>query len=143
MTNKQITGIMSKKSDHWATPKKLMNKLVFEEDICPLHSEVDNLIRDWECKSYYCNPPYSQTELWIDKILIEVERVKCSVLLLIPARTDTKYFHKLLKSHHVECITFFKGRLRFNELLGAPFPSILIHINSSWYSNPVCFSEEV
>ena len=46
-------------------------------------------------------------------------------MLLIPARTDTVYFHKLLEFKPE--IVFIKGRLRFNDSkLSAPFPSILV-----------------
>lgn len=129
MTKEQINGIMSSKSDHWATPKDLLKKIKYDTDICPLHCEVDNLIISWQDKGViYCNPPYSQISKWVDKILLEVEK-GVIVKLLIPARTDTKYFHKLLNSGFIETITFFKGRLRFNEKLGAPFPSILIELN--------------
>ena len=45
--------------------------------------------------------------------------------MLIPSRTETKYFHKLME--HNPKILFFKGRLHFNESKNsAPFPSCLI-----------------
>lgn len=126
MTDLQLKGIMSKKSDHWATPKQLLNRIEYDIDICPLYSKKDNLLIDWNKeKIIYCNPPYSKIKLWIDKIILEVGN-GAKVKLLIPARTDTKYFHKLIKSGCVKNIYFFEGRLKFNELLGAPFPSLLI-----------------
>ena len=54
---------------------------------------------------------------------------ECKLIkLLIPARTDTKYFHELLESGNIEIIVMFKGRLKFNDLAGAPFPSLLIYL---------------
>ena len=46
-------------------------------------------------------------------------------MLLIPSRTETKYFH-LLMAHNAKLL-FFKGRLHFNESKNsAPFPSVLV-----------------
>ena len=126
MTELQIKGIMSKKSDHWATPKQLLKRIKYDIDICPLYSQKDNLNINWSRdKIIYCNPPYSKIKIWIDKIIEECFNGSY-VKLLIPARTDTQYFHKLMLSGCVGKITFFKGRLKFNEKLGAPFPSMLI-----------------
>ena len=131
MTELQLKGIMSKKSDHWKTPKQLKNRIRYDKDICPLYSKKDNLKIDWpKDKIIFCNPPYSQIKIWIDKIICEVKE-GAYVKLLIPARTDTKYFHKLMNSGCVSKILFFEGRLKFNEKLGAPFPSILIMCNKS------------
>lgn len=56
----------------------------------------------------------------------------CEVLFLIPARTDTKYFHELLS--YSPDIYFIKGRLHYNDSkTGAPFPSILLRL---FYENP-------
>lgn len=47
----------------------------------------------------------------------------------MPARTDTKYFHELLKLKPK--IYFIKGRLHFNDSKeSAPFPTILLHFNN-------------
>lgn len=46
---------------------------------------------------------------------------------LIPARTDTKYFHHLMQLHADIELNFIKGRLKFGESnTSAPFPSVLI-----------------
>lgn len=56
----------------------------------------------------------------------------CEVIFLIPARTDTKYFHELLE--YSPDIYFIKGRLHYNDSKnGAPFPSVLLRL---FYQNP-------
>ena len=46
------------------------------------------------------------------------------IVLLIPIRSDTKYFHKLLSLN--PCIWFIKGRLKYNDKGSAPFPSVIM-----------------
>ena len=47
------------------------------------------------------------------------------VVMLIPARTDTKYFHDYIL--HRSEIRFIKGRLRFGDSkMNAPFPSMVV-----------------
>ena len=49
------------------------------------------------------------------------------IMFLIPSRTDTKYFHKLLELNPV--IIFIKGRLKFNDTETAPFPSMVLYFS--------------
>ena len=76
-------------------------------------------------KSNFVNPPYSQLLKWVEKSIEQHQKGK-SVLLIIPARTDTKAF-RLLYEYGSE-ITFITGRLRFNESGPAPFPSMLVRL---------------
>ena len=73
----------------------------------------------------FCNPPYGrQMPLWIEKAYRECEN-GTTVVLLIPARTDTKYFHDYIYGKHE--IRFIRGRLHFNESKqSAPFPSMVV-----------------
>ena len=49
------------------------------------------------------------------------------IVLLIPARTDTKYFHEYIFPH-ANTITFLKGRLKFGQSKNsAPFPSCIVY----------------
>lgn len=46
--------------------------------------------------------------------------------MLIPARTDTRYFHDYIY-HKAKEIRFIKGRLKFgNAKSCAPFPSMVV-----------------
>ena len=101
MTEKQIKGIMSNKSDHWRTPNQLLQRIEYDIDICPYKSNKDNLTIEWpKNKIIYCNPPYSQIKIWVDKIIYEVSN-GAYVKLLIPARTDTSYI--ILSTHILIC----------------------------------------
>ena len=67
----------------------------------------------------------------------------CTVALLIPARTDTRYFHKLLsKNKQISKIYFIQGRLHYNESGTAPFPTILIMIGNDYKQQYEIISQE-
>lgn len=73
----------------------------------------------------FVNPPYSEISKWVAKCYYEGCKDNTTVVLLIPSRTDTKYFHNYIM-HRAE-IRFIKGRLKFNDGKGnAPFPSMLV-----------------
>lgn len=120
--------LFSKNSDNWATPKYLYNKYINDHffDPCPLNSKFNGLDIDWGYKNFV-NPPYSKIKLFIDKSIEEHKKGK-EIILLIPARTDTKYFKKLVE-YGCEII-FIIGRLHFNDSNSAPFPSCLIKLTN-------------
>lgn len=117
------------KKIHWATPKKIYDELNsefnFNFDPCPLNSDEDGLSElfcSWKGKRVYCNPPYGP------KIVKWLQRGKEAELAvyLLPARTDTKWFHEIVLPNAKE-IRFIKGRLKFGDSKnGAPFPSMII-----------------
>ena len=87
-----------------------------------LEEEMSGLCIPW-ADFNFVNPPYSEIAAWIEKAYHEA-RLGKFVCLLIPARTDTKYFHRFL----VRCSTiyFVEGRLKFNgSKNSAPFPSMV------------------
>lgn len=132
-----MTSYINKsKSNCWGTPLKLYNELNkefnFDFDPCPYEYKVDGLSIDWG-KSNFVNPPYSNISEWAEKCRIEQLKGNKSVFL-IPARTDTKYFHKWILPYTE--IRFIKGRLKFISLdkkskknNSAPFPSIICIYN--------------
>lgn len=131
-----------KYSDHWATPKEIYNHYINDKgyyDPCPLNSNDFKFSTLKGC--IFLNPPYSDITRWIDWILenqktnqyydyFTSKPKKYHVVILIPSRTDTKYFHKLLE---YGCdLEFIKGRLKFGDYKGsAPFPSVLIHLDKN------------
>ena len=128
--------LFSKKSDDWCTPKKLYNNLISEGffDPCPFNSSFNGLLIDWKDKNFV-NPPYSKIKFFVDKSILEHSKGK-QVVLLIPARTDTLYFRKLVD---YGCyIIFITGRLHFNNSNSAPFPSCLVILNGD---HTFCFWE--
>ena len=129
--------LFSHKSDHWATPKKIYDFYMKKGavDPTPLHCEEDNLEKDFGDVHLYINPPYSNISAWVDYALEHCEKYRRRVvMLLVPSRTDTKWFQKLLthKDYDVN-FAFFKGRLKFGDSnASAPFPSVLIGITYGW-----------
>lgn len=74
--------------------------------------------------SVFCNPPYSDITRWCEKVYIESQKPNTTIVLLIPSRTDTKYFHKYI-CNKAE-LKFIKGRVKFsNSKYNAPFPSLI------------------
>lgn len=126
---KRDSALFTSLSIHWATPKALYRELneefKFTLDPCPLHGEKqDNgpLLSSWDGERVFCNPPYGPAiRSWIERW----NEADLSVYLL-PARTDTRWFHDICIPHATE-IRFLKGRLCFGDGDGrAPFPSMII-----------------
>ena len=126
-----IKVMFSKKTDDWRTPSDIYNAFMNKGfiDPCPYQSKEDNLGKPYKCSKIFINPPFSKMSEWIDYGL-ELAKKGNKVVFLIPARTDTKYFHKLLECNPL--IYFIEGRLHYNDSeKNAPFPSLLIVC--SWY----------
>jgi site-specific DNA-methyltransferase (adenine-specific) len=78
----------------------------------------------------FCNPPYSKIADWVRKSYEETRKSGTVVALLIPSRTDTRYFHDYIYNRSE--IRFIKGRLRFGESKNsAPFPSMVVIFRSA------------
>lgn len=125
----------SNKQD-WETPQWLFDKLNshlnFTLDVCADFSNAkckeyyniaDNgLSQEWKGMCY-CNPPYNDIATWVKKSYEESQK-DCTVVMLIPARTDTKIWHQYISKGSV---TLLKGRLKFsNSKNSAPFPSCIV-----------------
>lgn len=104
---------------------------------CPAYytPETDGLNSPWNLAgggAVWCNPPYGrETGKWVRKAY-EESRSGTTVVLLIPARTDTAYFHDYIYGKAE--IRFVRGRLHFTDEEGnayapAPFPSMLVIYN--------------
>jgi len=121
--------MFSKKTDDWSTPKDFYQELDkefnFDFDPCPLRSTTDGLSIDWN-GSVFINPPYSNIKAFLEKGITELSKGNAKQLVyLVPARTDTKWFHDLV--YNKSEIRFIKGRLKFGDSKNsAPFPSMLI-----------------
>lgn len=136
------TDVMfSRNSQDWETPQDFFNKLDlefhftldpcasdFNHKCAKYYTKIDNgLTQCWENETVFCNPPYGkELSNWVQKCFEEVYCRKCPcAVLLIPARTDTKWFHSYI-NHKAE-IRFIRGRLKFgNSKNSAPFPSMLV-----------------
>lgn len=134
-----IEVMFSSKSDEWATPQHIFDELDsefgFDLDVCANESnhkcenyysiEQDGLSQDWAGHRVFCNPPYSNIAKWVEKAFYETKSKNTLVVLLIPSRTDTKYFQNYIYNRSE--IRFVKGRLKFgNSKNSAPFPSMIV-----------------
>lgn len=143
----------SSKSDEWETPQDLFDKLNSEFHFtfdpcsqeynykCEKHytKKEDGLKQDWTGEIVFCNPPYGKTiGLWVEKCWREHKENGTTVVMLIPSRTDTKWFHKYILNEASE-IRFLQGRLKFInrtfpswredgdfKVSPAPFPSMVV-----------------
>lgn len=133
--------IFSSASDEWATPQDFFDKLNeefgFTLDPCAnaenhkcdkyFTKEQNGLVQDWGTERVYCNPPYGRG---IGKWVAKCSRHNGLAVMLIPARTDTKWFHEYVYQKPNVEIRFVRGRLKFgNSSNSAPFPSMVIVFN--------------
>lgn len=135
-------GIFSSKTDEWETPKDLFEKLnrifSFELDVAAnehnkkcdrfFSKEDDGLKQSWGGCKVWCNPPYGrQIAYWVKKSAEEIEKDCPLVVMLLPARTETRWYHDYIANNPHAITVFLKGRLRFNGVkCNAPFPSMLV-----------------
>lgn len=89
----------------------------------------DGLSKDWQGERVFVNPPYGrQIPKWVEKAYFESMKPDTLVVMLLPARTDTRWFHKYI--YHKAHIEFLKGRLHFENHgipgQAAPFPSMIV-----------------
>lgn len=141
---KEIQG--TRDSDNYATPQRFYKKLdaefKFDFDPCPLRSETDGLITEWN-GNIYINPPYSNIEPFLLKAIDELKEGRANkCVFLIPVRSDTKYWHNLIMKYASE-IRFVKSRLNFNESKSpAPFPCVLIIFDKKLSGECRCLNYE-
>jgi phage N-6-adenine-methyltransferase len=127
--------MFSSKTELLATPQKFFDAISilygpFDIDVCADASNAkchvyfdkaaDGLAQTWTGKCWM-NPPYGRD---IGKCMKKASESDATVVCLVPARTDTKWWHDYAMKGE---ITFIKGRLKFGDAKNsAPFPSALI-----------------
>ena len=121
--------VFSSASDHWETPVdvrvELDKEFSLDFDPCPLNSSDDGLLLKWNGR-VFCNPPYSAIPDFIRKGIWHLSEGDVQLLVfLLPARTDTRWFHDYcMKAREIR---FLRGRLKFgNAEFNAPFPSMVV-----------------
>ena len=150
--DKNTTKLMfSSKSNDWATPQSFFDKLdglfgPFTLDaaassdnykVTKHYTEADDsLSQDWSGNRVFLNPPYGRNlKDWVKKSYEEGLKENTMVVMLIPARTDTAYWHEYVMK--ADEIRFVKGRLKFGEgTNSAPFPSAVVIFKQSAYPAP-------
>ena len=139
-TNTKVV-LFSSKTGEWETPQDFFDKLnwrfgPFDLDPCAASSNTkcinffsedqDGLLQNWEGYTAFVNPPYGRgIDKWIQKGYEESRKQHTKVVMLIPARTDTKYWHQYIMK--ADEVYFVKGRLKFGDSTNsAPFPSAVV-----------------
>ena len=133
----------SSQTDEWETPQEFFDKMNaeyhFETDVCALPANAkckkfyspteDGLSKEWT-GTCWMNPPYGrQIGRWVRKAY-ESGQAGATVVCLLPARTDTAWWHDYCMKGEVR---FLRGRLKFgNATNSAPFPSAVVTFG------PVC-----
>jgi len=133
--------MFSSKTGEWGTPQEFFDKLnwrfgPFDLDPCAdanntkcsrFFTENENgLSQNWEGSKAFVNPPYGRgIDKWIQKSYNEAKKSNTKVVMLIPARTDTRYWHDYVMK--ADEVYFVKGRLKFGDSENsAPFPSAVV-----------------
>ncbi len=134
----------SRADDAWETPLALFQRLnivfEFQLDVCATRQnakcprffspEENGLAQPWRGRCWM-NPPYGRgIEAWIQKAYEEAAAGHALVVGLIPAKTDTGWWHDFVAGTTVH---LFRRRLRFNgSKTNAPFASAL----AIWWPSP-------
>lgn len=138
------TDVMfSSATNEWSTPQNFYNELNKEFDFtldpcataentkCKKYYTIDNngLLQNWQGEIVFCNPPYGRViKDWVKKCYEESLKENTTIIMLIPARTDTTYFHDYI--YNKAEIRFIRGRLKFGDSKNsAPFPSMVVVFN--------------
>lgn len=120
----------------WYTPDNILNKVYqtlefVDLDPCSNSLTCPNVIANryytkddnglnlsWNAKTVFVNPPYGRVlSKWVKKMIFEWEKESfLSALILIPAKTDTKYWHDLYNISAFTCL--IRGRLKFKSIEG-------------------------
>lgn len=143
MTN--IQPCLSSNKSNWETPNSLFQKynIIYNFTIDAAADQFNHKVTryfgpggeqpcgleaSWENERVWLNPPYGRnsTGLWIKRAC---KRDAIVAVVLIPSRTDTKWFHKFLYKQKGINIEFLEGRVKFvGAEHGAPFPSMIVTV---------------
>ena len=152
------TRFVSTKQD-WETPARLFAALDgefhFEMDLaadalntkCPryLSAEQNALQEDWNGVCWL-NPPYGQGQqrlsLWVRKAYEEARKPSCTVVALLPARTNTEWWHRYCMC--ASEIRFIRGRPKFGQAkYGLPQPLAVVVFRSDSGDPVRCSSQDL
>ena len=130
--------MFSSATDNWATPQDFFDKLNtvfnFKTDVCAsaenakcpeFYDHASNgLAQTWR-GACWMNPPYGKTiGDWMRKALQSARDNGATVVCLVPARTDTRWWQDTVP--HGE-VFFVPGRLKFGSSKNsAPFPCAVV-----------------
>lgn len=135
---KFTSGLGWSKKHDWETPRHIYDKL-HKEFIFTLDAAAS--AKNAKCKKYFtlqdnalcqrwigtvwCNPPYGRAIKDFVKKAYQESKMGAIVVMLIPSRTDTAWWHDwVMMAHEIRLI---RGRLKFGDGPStAPFPSAIV-----------------
>lgn len=140
MSDRAEKGALYLSNAHdWETPADLFQSLDgefgFTLDVCAspenakcvryFTEEQDGLSQSWSGEVCWMNPPYGKD---VGRWMVKARDSGVTVVCLIPARTDTRWWHNTVENHAE--VRFIKGRVKFAGRLGnghgCPFPSAVV-----------------
>lgn len=126
-------------NDQWQTPSNIYNYFINNGfiDFNPLCIDYDNSLNKIFTCDLYCNPPYSNIEPFVD-YMINHNLKGYKVVMLLPVRSGTAWFRKILNNSHCS-IYFFTQRLHFSDKNSAPFDCMLVYFNLDTVCNKFYF----
>lgn len=122
----------------WATPQDFFDRLNsvfrFEKDVCACQKMPSAMLSfrlmmtDWHKTGVgvcWMNPPYGrEIAAWVEKAYRSAKENGATVVCLLPARVDTRWWHDYCAKGEV---FFVRGRLKFGGAENsAPFPSAVV-----------------
>jgi phage N-6-adenine-methyltransferase len=134
----QKIALKTLNSQDWETPQALFDKLdrEFHFDLDPCATDQNHKCSNWFTEkqngliqywsgNVFVNPPFKEVAKWVEKAYNEVRARRARiVVLLIAARTDTRWFHKYLLPY--ANLRFIKGRLTYSKSKNpCPFPVMI------------------
>lgn len=139
--------MFSSATDLWSTPQDTFDALnrefIFDLDVCATPENAkcslyftkaeDGLAQEWSAgdgfaRDCWMNPPYGrEIGKWVKKAYEESSKGN-KVVCLLPARTDTAWWHDYCMKGEIR---FIRGRLKFGgQKNSAPFPSAVVIFRS-------------
>lgn len=147
---------VSRDNNKWETPQNLFDELnnEFNFTLDPCCNEEtkkcdkyytekeDGLKQDWSKDIVFMNPPYGyNTNVWIKKAYEESEK-GATVVCLIPARTDTGYWHDYIFKYAKQ-IRFIRGKVKFGgSKWTAPFASAIVIFSPKNFNEKIIYYKE-
>jgi len=132
--------LFSSKTQDWQTPPEILQLV---EEVAPIAFDpapanwdrsFDGLVIPWSAFGpnglCFVNPPYGPAlPEWTRKAAREGKMFGVPIVLLIPARPDTRWWHdNILKA---DAVCFWKGRIKFvGAENSAPFPSAFVYFGA-------------
>ena len=157
--NKEVYSRTKRTVDDWETPpyffKELERQILesgthFTLDACASDSNAkckkyyskkeNGLEQDWQGETVFVNPPFSHVAEWSKKCFEESQKENTFVVMIIPSRTDTKYWHEYIMK--ARAVLFCKGRVNFlkngeKTKNSSTFPLVVVIFKKNGRTTPV------